>query len=84
MHPCYSRRTHPTLEKPGFQNLAACENKGKNVNREWWKENNRMMQKRQKVWLKYNFYQKILERKKVMRLVKPVNYSEIAINTQSN
>ena len=43
-----------------------------------------MMQKRQKVWLKYNFYQKILERKKVMRLVKPVNYSEIAINTQSN
>ena len=29
MHPCYSRRTHPTLQKPGVQNLAACENEGK-------------------------------------------------------
>ena len=28
--PCYSRRTHyPTLEKPGAQNIAACENQGK-------------------------------------------------------
>ena len=24
--PCYSRRTHPMLEKPGAQNIAACEN----------------------------------------------------------
>ena len=29
MHPYYSRRTHPTLEKAGVQNLAVCENKGK-------------------------------------------------------
>ena len=29
MHPCYSRRTHPTLQKPGVQNLAACENERK-------------------------------------------------------
>ena len=28
--PCYSRRTHyPTLENPGVQNIAACENQGK-------------------------------------------------------
>ena len=27
---CYSRRTHyPTLEKPGAQNVAACEKQGK-------------------------------------------------------
>ena len=29
MRPCYSRRTHPTLQKPGVKNLAACENEGK-------------------------------------------------------
>ena len=28
--PCYNRRTHyPTLEKPGAQNITACENQGK-------------------------------------------------------
>ena len=28
--PCYSRRTqYPTLEKPGSQNIVACENQGK-------------------------------------------------------
>ena len=26
MHPCYSRRTDPTLQIPGVQNLGACEN----------------------------------------------------------
>ena len=30
MRPCHSRRTHyPTLDKPGVQNLAICENQGK-------------------------------------------------------
>ena len=27
--PCYNRRKHPTLEKPGAQNITAYENQGK-------------------------------------------------------
>ena len=49
MHPCYSRRTHPTLEKPGAQNLAACENEGKQCKPRMMKrKQKRMMQKREK------------------------------------
>ena len=43
-----------------------------------------MVQKRQKDWLKYKFKQKILhKKKKVMWLVKPVNYWGVAINPLS-
>ena len=42
-------------------------------------------EKRQKDWLEYKFWQKIWhKKKKVMWLVKPVNYWGIAIHTQSN
>ena len=27
--PCYDRTHYPTLEKPGAQNITACENQGK-------------------------------------------------------
>ena len=45
MYPCYSMRTHPTLEKPDVQNLAACENEGKQ-----WKP--RMMKRKQQRMMK--------------------------------
>ena len=57
MRPCYIRRTHyPTLEKPGAQNIAACENQGKQreLSDHWksvktfLKKNNEMVHKRPK------------------------------------
>ena len=63
---CYSERTHyPTLEKLGAQNIAACENHGKQheLSDHWksiktlfskkkWQE---LTQKREKDWLEYKF-----------------------------
>ena len=49
MHPVNSRRTHPVLEKPGVQNLAACENESRQCKLRMRKrKQQRMMQKRQK------------------------------------
>ena len=48
MSPCCNRRTHyyPTLEKPGTQNIIACENQGKQRElSDHWKKNNAFLKK---------------------------------------
>ena len=57
-----------------------------NANREWWKENNREWCKKDKKIDQNTSLNKIfyVKKKKVMRLVKPVNYWGIVINTQSD
>ena len=72
------------LEKLGIKNLALCENQGKqHKSRVMKKSREGMIQKRQD-WLINKFQQKILhKKKKVMQLVKPINYLGIPTNAQS-
>ena len=82
----FYRRTHyPMLEKLGIKNLALCENQGKQQkSRVMKKSREGMIQKRQD-WLINKFQQKILhKKKKVMQLVKPINYWGIPTNAQSS
>ena len=78
----FYRRTHyPILEKVGIKNLAVCENQGKSDE----KKQGGGDTKKTKGWLINRFQQKILhKKKKVMQLVKPVNYLGIPTNAQSS
>ena len=91
--PCYRRRTHyPTLEKSGAQNIAACENQGKQRELiDHWKSmfliknNSRWRKKRKKELteiqvLTKRFTKRVLKKTKVTELFKPINYWEILRN----
>ena len=88
--PFYNRRTHfPTLENPGAQNKAACENQGKQceLSDHWksikccfWKKKLTGHDEKKTNW-NTSFYKKVY---KTSQLFKPINYLKIASNTWSN
>ena len=83
----FYRRTHyPMLENFSIKNLAVCKTQGK-------QHKLRIMKKKQggddakktKDWLINKFQQKILQKKKkVMQIVKPINYWGIPANAKSS
>ena len=65
----YNRRTHPTLEKPGAQNITACENQGKQLE---LSDHRKLKKKKKKKKKKHCFFKTVTgyDTKKTKRLTK--------------
>ena len=67
MYPCYNRRKHPTLEKPGAQNITEYENQGKQCElSDYWKP------KEKKVVFEKKKQQEMTQKKKKTKWLKEI------------